>query len=171
LYGGPVYIVDAMTNNPGAAGGAITDGQGRLAALIGKELRSSQDNTWLNYAIPIAELVPSIDSIIAGRTSPAPAGDSVKPPAEPLSLDLLGVVLVPDVLEKTPPFVERVESGSPAEAAGIKPDDLVLFLGEHVVDSCRTVRQQLGLIDRGETITLTLQRGQDLLEVTLRAKP
>src|SRR5207237_4931011 len=46
-YHGPVYILDAMTNNPGAAGGALTDSKGRLAGLLGKELRSATSNIWL----------------------------------------------------------------------------------------------------------------------------
>jgi serine protease Do len=170
LYGGPIYVLDAMTNNPGAAGGALTDTHGRLAGFLGKELRSAQNNTWLNYAIPIRELTASVDNILAGRSQPL-AADSVTKPAEPLALELLGMVLVPDVLDRTPPFVDEVLRGSPAEAAGVRPDDLVLFLGEHVVQSSTVLREQLGLIDRGEEITLTLQRGQELLEVHLRARP
>ena len=53
-YRGAAYVLDAMTNNPGAAGGALTDRRGRLAGLLGKELRSSLTNIWLDYAIPIA---------------------------------------------------------------------------------------------------------------------
>jgi S1-C subfamily serine protease len=81
------------------------------------------------------------------------------------------LVLVPDVLDRTPPFVDEVFRGSPAEAAGVRPDDLVLFLGEHVVPSSTALREQIGLIDRAEEITLTVQRGQELIEVQLRAKP
>ena len=40
-YRGDVYVVDAAANNPGAAGGALTDSQGRLLGMLGKELRSS----------------------------------------------------------------------------------------------------------------------------------
>jgi serine protease Do len=170
LYGGPIYVLDAMTNNPGAAGGVLTDTQGRLAGFLGKELRSAQNGTWLNYAIPASELVASVENILAGRLQPA-AVDAVKKPAEPLSLELLGLVLVPDVLDRTPPFVDEVFRGSPAAVAGVRPDDLVLFLGEHVVPSSTALREQIGLIDRAEEITLTLQRGQELIEVQLRAKP
>ncbi len=50
-YDGPIYVLDAMTNNAGAAGGALTDDQGRLVGVLGKELRNAQNNTWLNYAL------------------------------------------------------------------------------------------------------------------------
>ena len=69
-YRGPAYVLDAMTNNPGAAGGALTDRRGRLAGLLGKELRSSTSNIWLNYAIPIGELAADGRS----RSSPASSG-------------------------------------------------------------------------------------------------
>ena len=115
IYRGPVYIVDAMTNNPGAAGGILTDREGRLAGLLGKELRNALDNTWLNYAIPISQLTSSIDDMLAGRNPPRRSDESAKKPANPHSLTELGIRLVPDVLAKTPPFVDQLRVGSPAE--------------------------------------------------------
>src|SRR5205807_8857615 len=41
-YRGDVYVLDAITNNPGAAGGALTTRKGELLGLIGKELRNEQ---------------------------------------------------------------------------------------------------------------------------------
>ena len=73
-YDGRVYIVDAMTNNAGAAGGVLTDVQGRLAGMLGKELRSSLTNAWLNYAIPIAELRVAAQEILAGKAQPRGTG-------------------------------------------------------------------------------------------------
>ncbi|NIP85303.1 MAG: hypothetical protein GTO03_06995, partial [Planctomycetales bacterium] len=55
-YSGPVYVTDALTNNPGAAGGALTNLRGELLGVVGKELRNAQDNTWLNYSLPIPQL-------------------------------------------------------------------------------------------------------------------
>ena len=52
-YTGNVYVIDAITNNPGAAGGAITTRKGELLGIIGKELRNELTNTWINYAMPI----------------------------------------------------------------------------------------------------------------------
>ena len=72
-----------MTNNPGAAGGALTNRRGELAGFLGKELRNSLTNTWLNYAIPMAELTVSIDQILAGKTRPRTVDESAKKPAQP----------------------------------------------------------------------------------------
>ena len=55
-YRGPVYVLDVMTNNPGAAGGALVTRRGELIGMLGKELRNALNNTWLNYAVPIDEL-------------------------------------------------------------------------------------------------------------------
>src|SRR3954468_5119863 len=95
-YRGPAYVLDAMTNNPGAAGGALTDSKGRLAGLLGKELRSATSNIWLNYAIPIGELQPTIDQIIAGKFRPASRAEGQKKPKEHHTLAALGIQLVPD---------------------------------------------------------------------------
>ncbi len=121
VYRGPVYVVDAMANNPGSAGGALTDRQGRLAGMLGKELRNALDNTWLNYAIPVSELNASIHDMLAGRNPPRRDDDNAKRPANPHTLHALGIVLVPDVLAKTPPFVDILLPDSSAEKAGLRP--------------------------------------------------
>jgi len=166
-YDGPVYVLDAMTNNPGAAGGALTNRQGALAGILGKELRNSLNNTWLNYAIPVQELTDSVDQILAGKTRPREPDESAKKPVEPWTLALLGLRMVPDVLPKTPPFVDAVREGSPAHKAGLGPDDLILFINGRVASSCKTIADELSLVDRIDPIHLTVQRGQELLDVVL----
>jgi S1-C subfamily serine protease len=170
-YRGQAYVLDAMTNNPGAAGGALTDRRGRLAGLLGKELRSSTSNIWLNYAIPIAEIGTAADEIIAGKFRPMPRDEDEKKPKEAHSLAVLGITLVPDFLPKTPPFIESVKPGSPAAKAGLKTDDLILFVNSRVVQSCKLLVDELTFIDRLDPVRLTVQRGQDLLEVELIPAP
>jgi serine protease Do len=166
-YRGPAYMLDAMTNNPGAAGGALTDRRGRLVGLLGKELRSSVSNIWLNYAIPIGELDPTVDAIITGKFRPASRSEEQKRPKEAHSLAALGIVLVPDFLPRTPPFVESVKPSSPAAKAGVRPDDLVLFVNGRVVSSCKLLGDELAFIDRLDPVQLTIQRGQELLQVAI----
>jgi S1-C subfamily serine protease len=170
LYQGDVYVLDAMTNNPGAAGGALTDTGGNLAGFLGKELRNSQNNTWLNYAIPISELVGPVDDIIAGRLRPRDPDDNARRALEPVTLAMLGVTLVPDVLAKTPPFVDRVRPDSPAEKAGMRPDDLVLFVNNQIVASCAALEDELTYIDRLDKVRIVVQRDQELVELEMTAR-
>lgn len=170
-YRGKVYVLDAMTNNPGAAGGALTDSKGRLVGLLGKELRNSQTNTWLNYAIPISELTQAVVDIRAGKLRTANRNETVKKPKEAHTLALLGLQLVPDFLPKTPPFVESVRPMSPAAKADIRTDDLILFVNEQLVPSHKQVLEELSFVDRVDPVRLTIQRGQELLEVQLTLEP
>jgi S1-C subfamily serine protease len=167
-YRGPVYVLDAMTNNPGAAGGALLNLNGELVAMLGKELRSASSNIWLNYAVPIDELRTSAEQIVAGKFRPTEDKPTDKP-AHPVDLAALGMVLVPDILERTPPYVDTVRGGSPAETAGVKPDDLVVFLNDALVNSCKGFGEELGRLERDAELRVVLMRGQELVEVVIKS--
>jgi len=168
-YKGQAYILDAMTNNPGATGGALTDYRGQLVGVLGKELRNSQNNTWLNYAIPISEIAKTVDDIIAGKFVNVPTEDSQAKPKQPLSLELLGIQLIPDVLPRTPPYIDRVAPDSPAAVAGLRPDDLLMFVNERLTPACVVVRSEFAYIDRIDSVRLVVLRDQELVDVTLKA--
>lgn len=169
-YHGPVYVLDAMTNNPGAAGGALLNQQGELLAMLGKELRSAQNNIWLNYAIPIEELQESVKRILEGNFQETPDAPALSPD-EAVDLDQIGLVLVPDVLERTPPYVDQVRGDSPAAKAGLKADDLIVFLGQNLVHSCQGLRDELARIERETALKLVVMRGQELIEVEIPSPP
>lgn len=170
-YDGPAYVLDAMTNNPGAAGGALVDYHGRLLGMLGKELRHTQSNIWLNFAIPTGELRATAEAIRDGKYVRKAPDEQAAKLSDPQSLDLLGLTLVPDVLQRTPPYVDAVAPGSSAAAAGIRPDDLVLFVNNRITQSCEMVRKELELVHRVDPVKATLLRGQELVEVTLQPPP
>ncbi|MEW4451457.1 trypsin-like peptidase domain-containing protein [Bremerella sp. JC817] len=165
-YHGPVLIVDAIVNNPGAAGGVLTDQQGNFAGLLGKELRSSRNDIWLNYAIPIAQLREPIEDLLAGRSRPI-VDPEMEKPLTPLTLKHAGLVLVPDVLDKTPPYVERIEKGSLAESAKLQPDDLILYADGTLIPSQKALIEKLSYMDRDDIVSLTVLRDGQLVELTL----
>ena len=169
-FHGNVYVVDASANNPGAGGGALTDAQGRLLGMLGKELRSSANGTWLNYALPVAAFAPTVDDIIAGRFTPAPQTDADRP-TNPLSLTSLGIVLVPNVVTRTPPYIDRVLPNSPAATAGIRPDDLLVTIDSQVASSCTEANHLAERLERDATVRLAVLRNEQFLEFTLSTKP
>lgn len=168
-YNGEVLILDLIANNPGAAGGALVDSRGRLIGMLGKELRDTATGVWLNYAIPASALRQTIGDIIAGRkttmaddASPVLERDKSHNPAT------LGLVLIPDVLESTPAFVDDVVEDSPAARASLQPDDLILLVNGKRVESQRSLRQLLRTVDRRDDVELTVQRETQILPLILR---
>jgi len=168
LYQGRVLVLDVMTNNPGATGGAIVDLDGRLVGMLGKELRDDQSNMWLNYALPMDVVTGTIRRILEGKTNSVTRSDKLVPSKRPHQLSSLGFNLLPDVLTKTPPFVDQVTSKSIAQRSGLQTNDLILLLNEQRVDSRRAFEELLATIDRADSFALLVQRGQELVRVDFR---
>ena len=181
-YSGDVYVVDAITNNPGGAGGALTDRAGNLLGVIGKEIRNAQTETWMNYAIPIGAetevkdgdrlvkigLPRFIELGMKGQYKP------VKRPAVVAGLGgYHGIVFVPNVLERTPPYVEDVRPGSPAAKSGLRPDDLVSFVDGEPVYSIKNFHDVMMRTRPGAKLRLEVRRGDNLqsVEIELSEQP
>src|SRR5262249_48497731 len=144
VYQGDVYVIDAITNNPGAGGGVITTRRGELLGIIGRELRNSLTETWINYAVPVAAKVEIpeagdslrtvsipefVDQAMGGKYKPIQRKEPREGPG-----GYHGIVLVPNVVDRTPPFIEDILPGSPAAKAGLRPDDLIVYVdGEQVI--------------------------------------
>jgi serine protease Do len=161
-----VYIVDAFANNPGAAGGALIDWQGRFLGLLGKELKSRVTGTWLNYAVPSASFMDSIDNMLAGRSTDATPPSQL--PDDALTSELLGIRLVPNVLAMTPPYIDSVRRDSAADRAGLRPDDLILFVADKQITSARALAEELSYHDQREEISVGVLRDGGLIQVELK---
>jgi S1-C subfamily serine protease len=161
-----VYVVDAYANNPGAAGGALVNWQGELLGLLGKELKSRVTGTWLNYALPTASFAESVENIMAGRANDIEPPNQL--PDEALSAELLGLRLIPDVLPLTPPYIDSVRRDSAANHAGLRPDDLVVFVAGKQVASCRALAEELSYHDVREELSVAVLRDGTLVEVMLQ---
>ena len=185
-FTGHVYIVDAITNNPGAAGGPLTTRKGELLGLIGKELRNELTNTWINYAMPIGAKVKvhlaaddkeievsaldllelkkdynkKIKSIDLSKKKPGKGG-------------YLGVMLMPNVVERTPPYVDDVLPGTPAYKAGFKPDDLIVYVDGLPAPSIDIYTELMAGYGPGDKARIEVRRGDKLLTipVTLEKEP
>lgn len=169
-YQGDVYIVDAITNNPGSGGGVLTDYRGNLLGMIGRESRNTKTNTWVNYAVPVKNLKSTIDQIISGKyisNEENLVGDDN--PNRYNSFDF-GFIMMPDVLFRTPAYIGSIVAGSVAESKGIRRDDLILFVNEEIIQSNRVLKQQLGKLEAGDTLRLIIRRKDKLVEIELPIK-
>lgn len=165
---GQVLYLDCVTNNPGAAGGAVVDLQGRLVGLIGKELTAESTDMFVNFAIPAEQLAAAYAALRGGPLDLA--DDDSARVRQPHRLGDLGLTLVPDVLLSTPPYVDAVTAGGSAARAGLQPDDLIVEAGGAAVRNCRDVRQRLAAIDRIDPVKLRVLRAGKLIDVELTAE-
>jgi serine protease Do len=173
-YTGQVYVIDAITNNPGAGGGIITTRKGELLGIIGKELRNELTNTWINYAVPIGA---KMDIRLGdGKTQTVSILEMVEKKdkytavPKPKVTDgggYTGIVLVPNPVDRTPPYVEDLLPGSPAETAGLKPDDLIVYVDGIPVISINSFKETLERYRPKDKIKLEVRRGDKLTTIEL----
>ena len=160
-YDADVLLVDAITSNPGAAGGAVVDVEGNLVGMVGRILEGSSTRTRLNYAIP-ADLLYKFyrgqpinsDAVVA-----VPQGGG-KP--------YLGIrVFSLGIGSKALAYVDRVTPGSPAHEAGFRSDDLVVAIGPQTVHDIREYKKIVATLTPGEEITFLVKRKNDLIEIAV----
>lgn len=157
---GEVLIVDAITSNPGAGGGALIDLDGRFVGLIGKILEAETTNTRLNYAVP-ADLLAAF---VEGRTVVTDTGDeTLAPQGDPE----LGIRVLTLAGRRAPAYIDRVLPDSPAAKAGLKKDDLVLAIDDAWVRNIREYQSVVGDLKPGQKITMSVKRDREILAVTL----
>lgn len=165
-YQGEVYIIDAITNNSGAAGGAIVSHDGVLLGVIGKELRDRRSNLWINYSIPLYDVKQTIGKLIRGEVI-TNEQTGLSPVIKTIDTLPLGFRLVPNVVPRTPAFIDAVLPGSLAEKAGLKSDDLIVLIDDDLIQSCHEFYEQLRESKKGDQLRITVRRNQQLFTVEL----
>jgi serine protease Do len=146
--------------NPGNSGGPLLDSRGRVIGINTAMLTGPGGG--LGFAVPINLANNVAQQILTtGRVRRVFLGVSltnVTPEmAEHLSLPVRqGAV----VLEVSP--------GSPAAQAGIQVEDIITRIGETEITSSGDIRRVLRSHVPGDTVSITLQRGEQATTVTAR---
>lgn len=159
-YDGDALLLDAITSNPGAAGGPVLTPDGRLVGMIGRVLESKSTNTRLNYAVPIDRLRPFVQRETAA-TNAAP------PVATPARRPFLGFRLLLISGKDAPAYVDKVAPGSPAAKAGLQSDDLILTVNGEVVRSCGEYLAAEKKLVPGHAVQFAIKRQKAVLQMTI----
>jgi serine protease Do len=162
-YHGDVLLIDAITSNPGAAGGAIISAEGKLVGMIGKVIEGKNTNTRLNYAVPtnlLHDFLTKPESSLASNdvptTNDAAPGD-------------LGIRLFALGGRRAPAYVDRVVAGSPAASAGLKTDDLVISVDGQAVRSADDFKRLVAMLKIGQQVVVEVKRKNELLSLRMTA--
>ena len=156
----PAIQTDAPINS-GNSGGALADRQGRVIGINDSIITGngqSTGNVGIGFAIPIDIAKAVADKIVAGET---PTGG------------FLGVRGADGTGNRAGALITEVESGTPADKAGLKADDLVTAVDGRKVTSMIDLVARVTTHTPGESVKLTIVRGgnEQTVDVTLGTPP
>lgn len=171
-YTGDLILLDAITSNPGAAGGAVVDDEGKLVGMIGRLIEDIGTNTRINYAAPVdrlAKFVAGVEETAladSGTSDTNPATGSADNSASNKPVDL-GIRLFRLGGRKGAAYVDRVLPNSPAAAAGIRPDDLILAVNGQTIRTSDEYQKAVAALPRGSDPVLDVKRKNQVLTLRL----
>ncbi|QJD29292.1 S1C family serine protease [Methylococcus geothermalis] len=157
--------------NPGNSGGPLLDSAGRLIGINTAIYSPSGASSGVGFAVPVDTVNRVVPQLIARGQYTRPAlGIAVDEGINQMAVQRLGVTGV---------VVLKVNPGSAAEAAGLKgssllpdgrliPGDIITAVEGRPVDS---VGKLLALLDDyriGQTVRLSVRRGEKELEVAVQ---
>lgn len=138
---------------PGSSGGALVNLQGDLVGICTAFVGSGNNNPGMGFAIPVNMARIVADQIIEfGEIQRGSIGII----AENLKLG------TPRDAKSSAPqsgaVITKVETGSPAARAGLKPGDVVVRLADRAVTSSSFLRNRMALLRVGEVAELSVLR-------------
>ena len=160
-FRGELFLIDAITSNPGAAGGAVLTADGKLAGLVGKIINSSDTNTRLNYAVPCNVLHDFVNGDAKSSNAVAETPDVKKEIGE------LGIQVFLQGGRKSAAYVDRVRRGSPAAEAGMKADDVIVSINGEKIATVKDFQDTVKTLPVGEEVLLIYKRANQLVRQKL----
>jgi S1-C subfamily serine protease len=160
--GGPRRVVENVVQtdaalNPGNSGGALVDGSRRVVGI-----NTAVAGVGLGLAVPINEATRRIVSTLMaeGRVRRAWLGVAVGPrPLPPRIAGRLGRGSAVEVIE--------VVEGSPADRAGVRPEDLLVELDGIRLGGADDLQRAMTVERIGVAVKATVVRGGELRAITL----
>jgi serine protease DegQ len=156
------FIQTDASINPGNSGGALVNLRGELVGINTAIVGPSGGNVGIGFAVPINMAQGVTRQLIAhGEVKRGRLGvqvDDLTPDiAEALHIDASGGAVI-----------SRVEPGSPARRAGLRPGDVIIAVDDAPVRNSSDLRNRVGLTPVGQTIRLTILRSGSQQTVDVR---
>jgi Do/DeqQ family serine protease len=156
------FIQTDASINPGNSGGPLVDLQGRVVGINTAILAPGGGNIGIGFAVPINMARQVMDQLISyGEIKRGRIGVAI----QDLTPDLAQAI---GTRHTEGAVIARVEAGSPAERAGLRPNDLIVAINGAPMHSGTELRNRVGLSRIGDAVELTLERGGVERNVTVR---
>ena len=159
--------------NPGNSGGALLNMNGEVIG-INSAKASESGVEGMGYAIPISKAMPILENLMSKQTRSKVDEDKIGY----LGINGQGVSDQAVQLYNVPAgvYVTKVQSGSPADEAGLREGDIITKFDGTEVSDMSDLQERLQYYSAGETVELTIQTNKDgayaekTLEITLGSR-
>jgi Do/DeqQ family serine protease len=153
--------------NRGNSGGALITTSGELVGIPSQIVSPSGGNIGIGFAIPSNQAKNVMNQLVStGRVRRGMLGVTVQRVSSDLAQGL-GLKSVQGAL------VSSVESGGPADRAGVEQGDVILRVNGAAVNDSNDLRNRISSVAPGETVALDIvrDRGERSIRVTLGEVP
>jgi serine protease DegQ len=160
------FIQTDASINPGNSGGALVGLDGKLIGVNTAIVSPAGGNVGIGFAVP-SEMAKAVMAqlIEHGEVRRGQLGIGI----QDLTPDLAAALELGDLRGA---LIASVDSGSPAEQAGLKVGDVVIAINDRPVQGMTDLRNRIGLMPVGSTVELTVRRGEakHMITATIEAK-
>lgn len=146
------YIQTDVAINPGNSGGPLINMRGEVIGINSQIYSRSGGYMGISFAIPMDEAIRVSEQLrTTGRVSRGRIGVSIGPVSKEVAESIgLG--------KSAGALVSAVESGSPAEKAGIEAGDIITRFDGRTIDKSADLPRIVGIIKPGSKSTVTVFR-------------
>ena len=156
------FIQTDASINPGNSGGALVNLRGELIGINTAIIGPSGGNVGIGFAVPTNMARAVIEQILKyGEVRRGRLGVETQD-LTPETAKSLGVTVTEGAV------VLRVEKGSAAEKAGLRPKDVVIAVAERPIRASGELRNRVGLTPIGEEVDMTVLREGRQIKVRAR---
>ena len=153
------FIQTDASINPGNSGGPLLNLDGRVVGINTAIVASGQG---IGFSIPINQARDVMRQLIAqGRVVRGWLGIVIQDVSDELAQTF-------GVRERQGVLVADVMKGGPAEAAGLRPGDIVVELGGDTIREVPELQRRVAAVAPGETVALTIVRDRQRLPVSVK---
>ena len=167
-FGYQNFIQTDASINPGNSGGALVNLRGELVGINAASYNpqgSIAGNIGLGFAIPANLAREVMRQLMAyGEVRRGSLGLDTRD----ITADIAKQLKLPATQRGA--LVARVYRGSPGEAAGVKPGDIVIAANGERIDNAEALRNVEGLLPVGQAVRLDLSREGQKVSVTAALK-
>jgi Do/DeqQ family serine protease len=156
------FIQTDASINPGNSGGPLVNLHGQVVGVNTAILAPGGGNIGIGFAVPINMARRVMDQIIRyGEVKRGRIGVAI----QDLTPELAQAM---STHQTEGAVIARVETGSPAEQAGLRTGDLVVAANGTAVHSGTQLRNTIGLARIGDQVTLTIDRRGSEISIPVR---